>query len=55
MYPDQFTHGDFQHNKQKVAELCDVESNLLRNRIAGYLTRYLASKNKVRPIQPISE
>ena len=55
MYPDQFLNNDFQHNKRKVAELSDVGSNLLRNRIAGYLTRYLASKNKVRVTQPISE
>ena len=55
MYPEQFTHQDFQHNKEKVAELSDVGSNLLRNRIAGYITRYLASKNKVRVSQPISE
>ena len=53
-YPDQFKHDDFQHNKKKVAELSDVNSNLLRNRIAGYVTRYLASKNK-KTHQPISE
>jgi len=45
-YPDQFKHDDFQHNKKKVAELSDVGSKLLRNRIAGYVTRYLASKHK---------
>jgi small subunit ribosomal protein S17e len=50
-YPDQFKHDDFQHNKSKVAELSDVNSNLLRNRIAGYVTRYLSSKNKG-PINP---
>jgi len=50
-YPNQFKHDDFQHNKQKVAELSDVESKLLRNRIAGYLTRYLASQQKG-PVNP---
>ncbi|HEY0089653.1 MAG TPA: 30S ribosomal protein S17e [Candidatus Lokiarchaeia archaeon] len=55
IYPEQFTNGDFQHNKEKVAEFTDVSSNLLRNRIAGYITRRLASKNKVRVSQPISE
>lgn len=54
-YPDQFKSDDFQHNKLKVAELSDVSSKLLRNRIAGYVTRYLSSKSKVRTIQPISE
>ena len=39
-YPDQFTE-DFQHNKMKVAELTDVASVELRNKIAGYLTKYL--------------
>ena len=53
-YPDQFKHDDFQHNKTKVEELSDVSSNLLRNRIAGYVTRYLASKNKGTS-QPVSE
>jgi len=37
-YPKQFVVGDFQHNKLKVAELTDVTSKLLRNRIAGYIT-----------------
>ncbi len=36
---DKFT-GDFQHNKMMVAELTDVESVTMRNRIAGYITRY---------------
>jgi len=45
-YPEQFKHDDFQHNKEKVAELSDVDSKLLRNRIAGYLTRHLASQQK---------
>ena len=42
-YPDQFKHDDFQHNKQKVDEFSDVTSKLLRNRIARYITRYLAN------------
>ena len=45
-YPDQFKHDDFQHNKHKVAELSDVGSKLLRNRIAGYITRILATQKK---------
>jgi small subunit ribosomal protein S17e len=54
-YPGQFKHDDFQHNKVKVSELSDVHSKLLRNRIAGYITRYLASQNKGRVSPPISE
>ena len=54
-YPNQFKQGDFQHNKAKVAELSDVDSKLLRNRIAGYATRYLASQKKRKMVQPVSE
>lgn len=39
LYPSEFT-GDFEHNKKKVSELTDVRSILMRNRIAGYVTRY---------------
>jgi small subunit ribosomal protein S17e len=38
-YPDAFT-SDFQHNKMKVQELTDVTTAMMRNRIAGYVTRY---------------
>ena len=36
---DRFTE-DFDHNKGVVAELTDVESLTMRNRITGYVTRY---------------
>lgn len=36
---ERFT-DDFQHNKKMVAELTDVKSITLRNKIAGYITRY---------------
>ena len=38
-HPDEFT-DDFEHNKKKVSELSDVGSIMMRNRIAGYITRY---------------
>ncbi len=38
-YNERFTE-DFQHNKMVVAELTDVESTSMRNKIAGYVTRY---------------
>jgi small subunit ribosomal protein S17e len=53
-YPDQFT-GDFQNNKEKVDQLATVSSKLLRNRIAGYVTRYVISRSKTKPTRPISE
>lgn len=46
-YPNEFIAGNFQHNKKKVAELTDVKSKLLRNRIAGYVTRRLSPRKKV--------
>ena len=39
LYPNEFT-ADFDHNKAKVSELTDIRSVLMRNRIAGYVTRY---------------
>ena len=38
-HPDKFT-DDFDHNKVVVAELTDVGSITMRNRIAGYVTRF---------------
>jgi small subunit ribosomal protein S17e len=38
-YPDQFT-GDFEHNKKAVGELATIQGKSMRNRIAGYVTRY---------------
>lgn len=45
---------DFQHNKKKVEEVTTVGSNLLRNRIAGYITRKLAATKQLHS-EPISE
>ena len=37
-YPDAFG-DDFEHNKELVQELTNIESKSVRNRIAGYVTR----------------
>jgi small subunit ribosomal protein S17e len=37
-YPDAFGH-DFEHNKEVVEKLTNIESKGVRNRIAGYVTR----------------
>jgi len=37
-YPNEFT-AEFEHNKHKVFELCEIQTKTLRNRIAGYITR----------------
>ena len=38
-YPDKF-NDEFQHNKQMVAEVTDITDVKMRNRVAGYLTRF---------------
>ena len=38
-HPELFT-DDFEHNKVMVGKVTTVESVLLRNRIAGYVTSY---------------
>lgn len=35
-YPDAFG-PDFEHNKERVMQLTNVESKSVRNRIAGYI------------------
>lgn len=40
-YPNEFS-TDFEHNKQVVEKLTDLKYKDLRNRIAGYITRYRA-------------
>ena len=37
-YPDAFG-ADFEHNKDVVEELTNIDSKGVRNRIAGYVTR----------------
>ena len=46
IYPNEFKNNDFQHNKMKVAELTDVKSIVLRNRIAGYINRILSPRER---------
>ena len=38
-YPRMFT-DDYQHNKKMVGQLTDVQTEIMRNRIAGYVTKY---------------
>lgn len=41
-FPQAFTE-DFQHNKEMVDKLSSVDSKVMRNQIAGYVTRYRKS------------
>jgi small subunit ribosomal protein S17e len=40
-FPGQF-NDDYQHNKKMVERLTDVQTESMRNKIAGYVTRYRA-------------
>lgn len=43
-YGDEFS-VDFDNNKGKVQEFSDVKSNVIRNKIAGYITRVMKQKS----------
>lgn len=43
MYPDRFTES-FEENKRAVAELADLQSKAVRNKVAGYITRLVKAK-----------
>jgi small subunit ribosomal protein S17e len=43
LYAHEFT-TDYQHNKQKVGELLQVQTTDMRNKIAGYVTRLITHK-----------
>lgn len=45
-YPRAFS-DDFEHNKELVAELTNIESKGVRNRIAGYVTHKMGSPVEV--------
>ncbi|KYK31162.1 MAG: 30S ribosomal protein S17e [Candidatus Proteinoplasmatales archaeon SG8-5] len=38
-HPERF-NDDYQHNKAAVEEITDIQNPKLRNRIAGYVTRF---------------
>lgn len=44
-YPNEF-NGDFDENKLKVEKLAHIQTKEVRNRVAGYVTRKVASKGR---------
>ena len=38
-FPDSFT-ADFEHNKAMVTQYTDITNIKMRNRVAGYVTRF---------------
>jgi len=49
-YPNEFFIGDFLRNKLSVTNLTTVSSKLMRNRIAGYVTKIFSNSNKKREL-----
>ena len=45
-FPEKFTE-DFDHNKRMVSELADFQGKAIRNRVAGYVTRYRLQQDVV--------
>ena len=45
-FPDRFVPSDFEKNKAAVDDLVDINNKYLRNKIAGYATRYMATRKK---------
>ncbi|MFB6491174.1 MAG: 30S ribosomal protein S17e [Thermoproteus sp. AZ2] len=43
MYPDKFSDR-FEDNKKAVAELADLRSKSVRNKVAGYITRLVKAE-----------
>ncbi len=46
-FPERFTK-DFEDNKKALEVLAEIPSKKLRNRIAGYITRLVASTQETR-------
>ncbi len=46
-YPNEFG-ADFNENKAKVEKLANVQTKEVRNRLAGYVTRKMASAGRKR-------
>lgn len=44
-YPDRFT-TDFEHNKRELDKIALINSKELRNKIAGYMVRYLRVRER---------
>ncbi len=49
LYPDKFT-TDFEHNKCMVQELTNITSKRVRNRVAGYITRLVKRREKLKQL-----
>ena len=46
LHRDKFIEKDFNHNKKMVGELTENLGKVIRNRIAGYITKVLSPRKK---------
>jgi small subunit ribosomal protein S17e len=53
-FPDKFTH-DFENNKHMVKSLVIGGTPKVRNQIAGYITRFLATEAAEPPEEEVAE
>ena len=49
-YPDRF-NAEFKNNQELVKSLATISSTRLRNKIAGYITRLLASEESAKALE----
>lgn len=53
-FPDKFT-ANFEENKRLVSLLLEGATTKIRNQIAGYITRYLASTEETEEVEETQE
>lgn len=50
-FPDQFSEN-FESNKELLEQYTNIESKVMRNRVAGYISTMMDQKEKKYEIQP---
>jgi len=48
LHREKFREKDFEHNKKMVSELTENLGKVIRNRIAGYITKVLSPRSKIK-------
>uniref|UniRef100_A0A7C4B8D6 Small ribosomal subunit protein eS17 n=1 Tax=Thermofilum pendens TaxID=2269 RepID=A0A7C4B8D6_THEPE len=53
-YPNLFTE-DFEYNKQMLLKVADIPSKVLRNQVAGYITRLVKRQRRLEQLSTRQE
>jgi SSU ribosomal protein S17E len=53
-YPDLFSE-DYEYNKQALIKVADIQSKVLRNQIAGYITRLVKRQRRLEQLSTRQE